>query len=71
MSHPDPTKTYEDDKDFGHDALILDLEVLMQEAKEDFAFHDFKNEKYATPKVALVNRLTDLIENVKQGKYDN
>lgn len=56
--------------DTGHEALITDLEVLLQEAK-DFAFHDFKNEKYATPKVALVDRLNDLATQAKDGKYDN
>ena len=56
--------------DNGHDALVLDIQVLTQEV-EDHAFHDFKNEKYAAPKVALRTRLLELAENVVQGKYDN
>lgn len=57
-------------EDTAHDALILYLEVLLQEAK-DFAFHDFKNYKYPAPKMALVDRLNHLATWVKEGKYDN
>lgn len=53
----------------GHKSLMLDLQILLQEA-DDFAFDDFKNEKYAAPKVALANRLEDLRQNVINGKYD-
>ena len=54
----------------GHDNLINDLDGLLKEAIS-FAFHDFKNEKYDTPKVALRERLLKLAENVVDGKYDN
>jgi hypothetical protein len=53
----------------GHKALLLDLQILLQDA-DGFAFDDFKNDKYAMPKATLVNRLQDLINNVKEGKYD-
>lgn len=57
-------------KDVGHDLLIKDLESLLREAKE-FQFHDFKNLKYPTPKVALTIKLRDLAEQCKSGRYDN
>lgn len=53
----------------GSELLVTDLEVLLQEAK-DGEFGDFTNEKYATPKIALYNRLIELADNVKGGKYD-
>ena len=55
--------------DTGHEQLITDLKELLAEA-ENFEFHDFKNEKYALPKVTLVLQLTRLITKVKEGKYD-
>jgi len=54
----------------GHEALILDLEALLNQAKV-FQFHDFKSSAHATPKMALVERLNDLATNVKDGKYDD
>lgn len=57
-------------KDNGHEALLNDLESLTLEAR-DYAFHDFKNTKYAVPKVALHNKLLVLAERVKNGNYDN
>lgn len=54
----------------GHQNLIEDLEILLVEAR-NFEFHDFKNEKYATPKVELAGRLETLRANVINGKYDN
>ena len=60
----------ENPSDTGQDSLINDLKVLLQEA-EDFAFHDFKNEKYAAPKMAFTNRLKDIISWTVDGKYDN
>lgn len=49
--------------------LIEDLEELLAEAKAG-EFGDFTNTKYAAPKMVLVNKLIDLVENTKQGKYD-
>lgn len=59
-----------EDKNGGHTNLMEDLVALTKEASE-FEFDDFRNKKYATPKVELVNRLSALIENVKEGRYDN
>ena len=56
--------------DLGHTQLLGDLEDLITEAK-DFEFHDFKNEKYATPKMKLREKLFKLAENVVNGIYDN
>ena len=56
--------------DKGHLNLISDLSLLLKEAI-NFAFHDFKNEKYATPKVELVSRFKMLTEAVMNGNYDN
>ena len=36
-----------------------------------YEFNDFKNNKYATPKVVLRPKLLDIAENVINGKYDN
>lgn len=54
----------------GHQKLVVDLKQLLNEA-EDKEFHDFENTTYATPKVMLVRRLETLVENVKNGEYDN
>lgn len=59
-----------EDKNGGHDALMLDLSILLKEAS-DFEFHDYKNEKYPAPKVALGNRLMEIRQNMIDGKYDN
>ena len=56
--------------DKGHELLVSDLEALLKEA-QSFAFHDFKNTDYATPKVVLVTKLHDLAEKVQNGEYDN
>lgn len=53
----------------GQESLVLDLEVLLQEAK-DGEFGDFTNQKYAAPKMALRARLLELAQNVVEGKYD-
>lgn len=53
----------------GQESLVLDLEVLLQEAK-DGEFGDFTNQKYAAPKMALRARLLELADNVVKGKYD-
>ena len=57
-------------EDKGHEALTNDIEVLLSDAK-DFAFHDFKNEKYAAPKMVLKARLETMAQAVVDGKYDN
>jgi hypothetical protein len=56
--------------DAGHRALLADLEALLAEARAG-QFHDFRNEKYATPKIALHRKLQALAEKVKAGDYDN
>jgi len=60
-----PTDTNE-----GHNKLMTDLADIVKEAHE-YQYHDFKNKKYSTPKVALRNRLLQLADNVVNGKYDN
>lgn len=57
-------------EDKGHIDLIRDLEIVQNEAK-NFEFHDFKNQKYAMPKASLIHLLEAIVENVKDGKYDN
>lgn len=61
---------YPEGEDTGHDNLMTDLVLTLNDALK-FQFHDFKNTKYATPKVALIARLEQLIGFVKVGKYDN
>lgn len=56
--------------DEGHMRLIADLKDILGEA-EAFQFHDFRNEKYATPKMELVNRLTQIANRARNGDYDN
>jgi hypothetical protein len=56
--------------DKGHEELLRDLKIVLVMA-ERFEFHDFKNERFATPKVELVKILDLMIGNVKVGKYDN
>lgn len=56
--------------DKGHDKLISDLSMLLLEAQQ-YEFHDFRNQRYATPKVELVRQLNQLADNVKNGDYDN
>jgi len=58
------------DKNNGHNALMNDLSELVKEAYE-YEFHDFRNKKYATPKIELRNKLTRISQNVIKGKYDN
>ena len=54
----------------GHDRLLQDLRDLLAQA-DAYAFHDFRNELYGTPKVELYTRLTALAAQVKAGRYDN
>ena len=56
--------------DTGHENLIEDLKDILHEA-EGFEFHDFRNMKYATPKVELRAKLLILAARVQDGKYDN
>lgn len=56
--------------DEGHENLMSDITALYVLCKSH-EFHDFKNEKFATPKVELRNRLLAMAENVVQGRYDN
>lgn len=60
----------EDLKNGGHTALMEDLLGLMREASE-FQFHDYKNTKYATPKVELRSKLLRMADQVMEGRYDN
>ena len=54
----------------GHKALLDDILNLLDEAV-NLQFHDFGNEKYATPKIELRNQLLALAQNVVDGRYDN
>lgn len=56
--------------DTGHKNLINDLKQLLYEAHNG-EFHDFANQKYPAPKMALAEKLGELTENVIDGKYDN
>jgi len=53
----------------GHDNLVNDVEALNEDVSRHF-FHDFRSE-FATPKIMLVQRLQKLIDNVKDGRYDD
>jgi len=50
--------------------LIKDLKGLLSEA-EAGEFGDFTNNKYDAPKLALIKKGQDLIDNVKAGRYDD
>ena len=53
-----------------HKKLCSSLTELLKEAV-DYQFHDFKNDKYATPKMALVGKLTTLTKEIMNGEYDD
>lgn len=55
--------------DQGHEDLIDDVQKLLLEVDARI-FHDFDSD-LPTPKMFLVTRLQTLIDNVKNGKYDN
>lgn len=57
-------------KDAAHDKLMYDIGALNQDAALGL-FHDFHKNGLATPKLALIQRLEKLVENVKEGRYDN
>ena len=56
--------------DQGHIELLKDIEALLEEAKRG-EFHDFANEKYATPKMELYRKLQLVSGKVQAGDYDN
>lgn len=58
------------DTNGGHNALMQDLSEILYEAFH-YEFNDFKNEKYAAPKMTLVSKLQEVIDHAKNGKYDN
>lgn len=53
----------------GQKILLVDLIELEKEVVAG-EFGDFSNEKYPAPKVALVQKLEELKQNVINGKYD-
>ncbi len=53
-----------------HQLLVAHIKAILQDA-ENKEFHDFENQKYATPKVELFTQLENIIKNVKSGAYDN
>lgn len=53
----------------GSKKLVEDIKELLAEA-ESGEFGDFTNEKYATPKMALAQKLHEMRESVINGKYD-
>lgn len=54
----------------GQEKLVKDLKGLLKEAKEG-QFTDFQNTKYDFPKLTLTEKLSEIIENCKRGKYDD
>lgn len=56
--------------DKGHLTLILDLEKLLQMAKEGH-FHDFHRNGADAPKLELVTVLGSIKDNLIKGLYDN
>ena len=56
--------------DQGHENLIEDLEGLLNLAKR-LEFHDFRNELFATPKMALRGFFLECVKKVETGYYDN
>lgn len=50
--------------------LCADLKELYDLAMAE-EFSDFNNKQFAAPKVELVTRLEAIIQNVKQGVYDD
>jgi hypothetical protein len=57
-------------EDHGHQTLIQHLYNIYNDA-QNFEFHNFKNKKYATPKVELYKQLNQIMTNIKNGAYDN
>lgn len=55
--------------DTGQINLENDIEILLIDVR-DKRFHDFDSHMPA-PKMYLVRRLQEIIDNTKNGKYDN
>lgn len=55
--------------DRGHANLLGDL-VSIATMAEQYKFHDFKASA-ATPKIALMMMLQNMMDGVKRGRYDN
>ena len=53
----------------GYSLLCKDLYEIWTEATQ-YEFDDFKNRKYATPKVELHKKLTEIINKNRAGEYD-
>ena len=66
----DLDKGYNAADDKGQNDLLDDLANVLDEAWH-YEFHDFKNKKYATPKVELRSQLLKIAQSVVDGKYDN
>lgn len=56
--------------DEAHNKLVYGVEVLLEDAKMGL-FHDFHTNGLAMPKVGFIQRLEALINNTKEGMYDN
>ena len=54
----------------GHELLIQDLSGIMSLAQKK-EFHDYGNTMFAAPKMELVRQLNQVVENTKNGKYDD
>ena len=54
----------------GHYDLLKDLWGLWQDAV-NHEFHDFKNNKYPAPKMALHTKLNEIDKKMQDGDYDN
>ena len=59
-----------EDTNDGHNKLMTDLVEVVYDAYH-YEFYDFKNNKYTTPKVKLVELLKKIQQNIIDGKYDN
>lgn len=57
-------------EDKGQRALEMDVKDLLSNVIENH-YHDFKSNVSAVPKIALTMKLQELIDNTKNGKYDN
>lgn len=54
----------------GHEQLVHDIEYLLMQVKK-YEFHDFKNNKFGTPKIELARKLFEIRGKVINGIYDN
>jgi len=60
----------EEKKDKGHELLVEDIRAIYDDVMK-YEFHDFKNDKYALPKMELINKLSAMRKSIFAGKYDN